>query len=507
MKKFALKATAAAVALLGAGAAFAGTVIIGSGTAPTYAVEDLKPTTTITLPQVAYDTGVIGTNPGYNLTPTTNYRVIFTLPNGMTWNGTPAVTVGTSSQTAGADNVSGSCAKITYAGQQANELAFGCAITNLEVGKANVAAPAKFTLASSTATAGQLATAGTEIKLTKVATQSIEGATNWDEVKDTMYAKSGYATELEHLTQTAANGSDTATVTDAEYTNAGVLKPLNGFVAETSGGAQDAALLAKARFTVSNNPNNFVEANGTTFFDMKQNSTSGGEYKVANAVTFTVKDSRNFQGLASNGLTLESYDDAANTNKQGATETLTAITATGTATLVLSGANAVFPAQGDTNYFTLKYAATGNDSLGTTREIDLSGLVDGTGAKVALTDVNNWWKWGTNGMILKFAAISYKKDTPSWIQLTNYSTQADASYTATCYDTTSAKTAAGVAGVLAKNTTQRVELQDVCGAKTSAQSVEMVFATKAGNVNGAVVRKNASTGDVTYINASAGNSN
>lgn len=501
MKKFALKATAAAVALLGAGAAFAGTVIIGSGTAPTYAVEDLKPTTTITLPAVAYDTGVVTigtvTSTGYNLTPGTNYRVIFTLPNGMTWNGTPAVTVGTSSQMS-ADTVVGSCSKISYAGQQANELAFGCSITNSTT--AGKPAPAKFTLASSTATAGQLATAGTEIKLTKVATQSIEGNTNWDAVDNTVYAKSGYATELKHLTQAGANGSDTGTITDAEYTNAGVLKPLNGFVAEAAGiSARDAALLAKAEFKVWNNAGGFVKADGSTPFDMKANGA--GEYKFANAVTFTVKDSRNFQGLATNGLTLDS--DAG-----GVTEILTANAATGNATLTLDGNDGVFPAQGATPAtFTLGYAATGDDSLGTTREIDLSGVVDGTGAKVALTDVNNWWKWGTNGMILKFAAISYKKDTPSWIQLTNYSTQADASYTATCYDTTSAKTAAGVAGVLAKNTTQRVELQDVCGAKTSAQSVEMVFATKAGNVNGAVVRKNASTGDVTYINASAGNSN
>lgn len=497
MKKFALKATAAAVALLGAGAAFAGVVVIGSGTAPTYAVEDLKPTTTITLPAVAYDTGVVGGSTGYNLTQATNYRVIFTLPNGMTWNGNPTVTVSQSAQ-ALADDVSGSCAKITYAGQQANELAFGCAIVNED--NDGVAAPAKFTLASSTATAGQLATAGTEIKLTKVATQSIEGNTNWDAVENTVYAKSDYATELEHLTQTAANGPDTATVTDAEYTDAaGVLKPLNGFVADANAPV-DTALLAQAAFNVSNNPNSFVEADGNAVFDMTQDSASG-EYKVANAVTFTVKDSRNFQGLATGGLTLDS--SAAGSVQK----TFTANAATGSATLTLSSDDAVFPAQGATETFTLGYAATGDDSLGTTREIDLSGLVDGTGAKVALTDVNNWWKWGTNGMILKFAAISYKKDTPSWIQLTNYSTQADASYTATCYDTTSAKTAAGVAGVLAKNTTQRVELQDVCGAKTSAQSVEMVFATKAGNVNGAVVRKNASTGDVTYINASAGNQN
>lgn len=496
MKKFALKATAAAVALLGAGAAFAGTVTTG---AITYAVEDLKPTTTIKLPGVVYDTGNTATLTGYNLTPGTNYRVIFTLPNGMEWSGAPAVAVGTSAQTvpAAAEAVTGSCAKISYAGQQANELAFGCSITNTAT--AGKPAPAKFTLTGVEATAGQLATAGTEIKLTKVATQSIEGATNWDEVKDTVYAKSGYATVLKHLTQTGTNGSDTGTVTDAEYTNAGVLKPLNGFVAEAVGiSARDAALLAKAEFTVSNNAGSFMKADGATLFDMKANGA--GEYKVANAVTLTVKDSRNFQGLATNGLTLDS-------TAGGATEILTANAATGNATLTLDGNDGVFPAQGATATFTLGYAATGDDSLGTTREIDLSGVVDGTGAKVALTDVNNWWKWGTNGMILKFAAISYKKDTPSWIQLTNYSTQADASYTATCYDTTSAKTAAGVAGVLAKNTTQRVELQDVCGAKTSAQSVEMVFATKAGNVNGAVVRKNASTGDVTYINASAGNSN
>lgn len=502
MKKFALKATAAAVALLGAGAAFAGTVTIGTtGTAPTYAVEDLKPTTTITLPQVVYDTGVITigtvTSTGYNLTPGTNYRVIFTLPNGMTWNGTPTVTVGTSDQ-ASADAVTGSCAKISYAGQQANELAFGCSITNSAT--ADKPAPAKFTLASSTATAGQLATAGTEIKLTKVATQSIEGNTNWDAVENTVYAKSNYATELEHLTQTSANGSDTATVTDAEYTDAGVLKPLNGFVADANTPV-DTALLAQAAFAVSNNPNNFVEADGATPFDMKQDSTSG-EYKVANAVTFTVKDSRNFQALKTNGLTLKST-----ANSGATTKTFTANATTGSATLTLNSNDAVFPTLGNAATFTLGYAATGNDSLGTTREIDLTGVVDGKGAKVALTDVNNWWKWGTNGMILKFAAISYKKGTSSWIQLTNYSTQADASYTATCYDTTSAKTAAGVAGVLAKNTTQRVELQDVCGAKTSAQSVEMVFATKVGNVNGAVVRKNASSGDVTYINASAGNSN
>ena len=255
----------------------------------------------------------------------------------------------------------------------------------------------------------------------------------------------------------------------------------------------DVALTAQASVVIDNNSNNFVLPNGTTF-DMAAN---GGAYAVTDAVTFKVKDSRKFQGLATNGLVLTSATGNA---------ILTPNAATGEATLTVDGNHAMFPAQGNNATFDLSYTATGNDSLGTTREIDLVGQVSGGGQVVGLSDgVNNWWKWGTNGMILKFAAISYKKNTPSWIQLTNYSTQADASYTATCYADNGS--AAGTPGVITKDTTQRLELQDVCGSATKAQSVEMVFATKAGNVNGAVVRKNASTGDVTYINASAGNQN
>lgn len=478
--------------MLGAGAVLAGTVTIGSGTAPTYAVEDLKPTTTVTLPDIVYDTGAGAAT--YKLTPGVNYRVIFTLPAGMAWSVGAAPTVAAGTGAVGA--VTGTCSAISYAGQQANELAYGCSIN------AAAAEPAEFTLTGGTSTAGSLATAGTEIYLTKVATQSIEGATNWDTVNNTLYAKSGKAIVLTTLDQAGNQGSDTETVTDAEYTAAGLLKPLNGFVKVAAGAApNDDVLKAVARFEVSNNTGNFVQANGTALFDMTSAGAVGGEYDPANAVTFNVKDSRSFQALASNGLILASSANALATPKP-----LTVDPAVG-ATITVDGNDAWFAAQGNSAKFDLTYTASGVASLGTTRELDISGLVDGGGAKVGLSDVNNWWKWDTNGMILKFAAISYKKDTPSWIQLTNYSTQADATFTATCYGKTSAATAEGTPGVVLKNTTKRVELQDVCGTATKAESVEMVFATKAGNVNGAVVRKNASTGDVTYINASAGNQN
>ena len=490
MKKFALKATAAAAALLGAGVAFAGTVTVTGGT-PTYAVEALQPTTVVTLPAVDYDTGV-GTQT-YKLSEGVNYRIIFELPAGLAWSGAGTLTPATSGAV-GANTVGAgaACAPVTFSGQTDNQLAFGCSVVNGT--NAGAALPAKFTLAASTMQAGSLTTAGTVVKLTKVATQSIEGATNWDTVNNTDYVKSGKAITLVHLDQSATPSSiDTETTTDAEYTAGGALKPLQGFVDTTPTG-DDVPLTAQASVTIDNNGGGFLLPSGLAAFDMKAN---GGAYTFTNAVTFKVKDSRKFQGLATNGLVLKSATGSA---------ILTPNAATGEATLTVDGNHIMFPAQGGSDTFVLSYDATGDDSLGTTREIDLVGQVSGGGQVVGLSDgVNNWWKWGTNGMILKFAAISYKKNTPSWIQLTNYSTQADASYTATCYADNGS--AAGTPGVITKDTTQRLELQDVCGSATKAQSVEMVFATKAGNVNGAVVRKNASTGDVTYINASAGNQN
>ena len=488
MKKFALKATAAAAALLGAGVAFAGSVTVTPGV-PTYAVEALQPTTVVTLPAVGYDTGA-GTQT-YKLSEGVNYRIIFELPAGLAWSGagtlTPSTSAAPSAETVGAG---AACAPVTFSGQTDNQLAFGCSVVNATTPGA--ALPAQFTLAASTMQAGSLTTAGTVVKLTKVATQSIEGATNWDTVNNTDYVKSDKAITLVHLDQSStASSIDTETTTDAEYTAGGALKPLQGFVVT----GDDLALKAQASVEIDNNSNNFMLPNLSGPFDMR---VSGGDYAFTNAVTFKVKDSRKFQGLATNGLVL--------TSSTLGSAILTPNAATGEATLTVDGDDVMFPTQGNSATFDLSYTATGNDSLGTTREIDLVGQVSGGGQVVGLSDgVNNWWKWGTNGMILKFAAISYKKNTPSWIQLTNYSTQADASYTATCYADNGS--AAGTPGVITKDTTQRLELQDVCGSATKAQSVEMVFATKAGNVNGAVVRKNASTGDVTYINASAGNQN
>lgn len=124
------------------------------------------------------------------------------------------------------------------------------------------------------------------------------------------------------------------------------------------------------------------------------------------------------------------------------------------------------------------------------------GVEKATPAAVPLGSINR------DGTVLKFTAISYKAGSPSWIQLANSSTIA-APYTATCY--TNAGNVAGNPGSVAAGTTQRVELQQVCGSKTQAQSIVLTFAVPSGSVNGTVIRKDGTTGAVSSVNASAGN--
>lgn len=109
-----------------------------------------------------------------------------------------------------------------------------------------------------------------------------------------------------------------------------------------------------------------------------------------------------------------------------------------------------------------------------------------------------------NGTVLKFPALSQGKGTTTFLQLVNTGALA-APMTTVCY-LNDGSNVAGLSTTVAANTTYRNTLDKVCPTDTAkVQSAVLTLAVPTGNVNGTLMRKEKTTGVMTYVNASSGN--
>lgn len=109
-----------------------------------------------------------------------------------------------------------------------------------------------------------------------------------------------------------------------------------------------------------------------------------------------------------------------------------------------------------------------------------------------------------NGTTLKFPALSSGKNTTTYLQLVNTGAL-NAPLSTECF-LSDGTTVAGLSTTVPANTTYRNTLDKVCPTNTSkVQSAVLTLAVPSGNVNGTLMRKESTTGVMTYVNASAGN--
>ena len=109
-----------------------------------------------------------------------------------------------------------------------------------------------------------------------------------------------------------------------------------------------------------------------------------------------------------------------------------------------------------------------------------------------------------NGTTLKFPALSSGKNTTTYLQLVNTGAL-NAPMTTECF-LSDGTTVAGLSATVPANTTYRNTLGNVCPTDTAkVQSAVLTLAVPSGNVNGTLMRKESTTGVMTYVNASAGN--
>lgn len=109
-----------------------------------------------------------------------------------------------------------------------------------------------------------------------------------------------------------------------------------------------------------------------------------------------------------------------------------------------------------------------------------------------------------DGTTLKFPALSQGKNTTTYLQLVNTSTL-NAPLTTKCF-LSDGTTVDGLSAAVPANSTYRNTLDKVCPTDTAkVQSAVLTMAVPAGSVNGTLMRKESTTGVMTYVNASAGN--
>ena len=495
MKKFALKATVAATALLAAGFASAGVFTAATATYPSgaitalattnYAREALKADTAVT----AADIAVVFN--GFKLTAGVPYRVVLEVAgadfassgNVITdaYGETPFVVGPPSSGT------KVTCVPVTFSGQTASQLAFECtADADEKIGLSFATGALKLT--NHTLHSGGKITIKAEL-------QSREGFAIYDKVDAT-----DYMAGVQAVTITAANDTDTQTDVEA------VGGPLFGFVTNGVTPTNDTSTVAAAQFTVSNNkpvavglvtPAAAVCPNASTTFDM--NLTTGcGAYAATNALKFTLKDSRSFAALKTNGLVATTT--AGTTNPS----TFTFAPVGDTATLTVTPSATAFAAAGSATDVVMSYEASGDASLGSDRTIGFSGDING-GGQAFNSSNNSWWTWGNNGIILKFPAINQSAQTSNYVELLNTSSKNASLITAECF----ANKTNAVVGLkdkeLVANQSLIVDLKYLCPGMDKVNSVVLTVAAPTGDVTATAISKHKTTGAVSYVNAARGN--
>ena len=482
MKKFALKTTVAATALLAAGFASAGAFTAAGTTfypgATNLAVtniarEALTSTTTVTAADVA-----VAFN-SFEVTAGVPYRIVLEVAGADFASSGNVITKAYGENTVIGTPDTGTavtCVPVSFTGQTASQLAFECT------------ADADDKIALSFATGALKLTnhtlhSGGNITI-KAELQSREGFAIYDKVDATAYMAG-----VQAVTITAANDTDTKTDVAA------VGGPLFGFVANGTAPTNDIAAIAAAKFTVNNNVATTPAlqalcADASATFDMNNDC---GAYTATNALKFTLKDSRSFAALEAGGLT------AAGNAAIGAF-----VPVGDTATLTVTPLSSAFAAAGNPTDVVVSYKASGDASLGSDRTIGFSGDING-GGQAFNSSNNSWWTWGNNGIILKFPAINQSAQTSNYVELLNTSSKDASLITAECF----ANKTNAVVGMkdkpLVANQSLIVDLKFLCPGMDKVNSVVLTVAAPTGDVTATAISKHKTTGAVSYVNAARGN--
>ena len=486
MKKFALKTTVGAAALLVVGLSQAGTLSIAQTTyagaiAPAsalvvtnYAREALADGTAVNAP------GVAVTFNAFKATIGTPYRVILEVANGSFGNNTGVIPDARFGADAGTD---ANCVPVTFSGQDASkQLAWECTPTTT-----GVVTEDKFGISFAAGklkvTADGLKNGGAATTI-KASLQSREGFATYDTVAAKDYMKGVQAIDI-----VAAN--DTNTKTDVNHANG----PLFGFV----NAGDDTATIAKARFVVSNNvpagsATPAVCPDAATPFDMNITTATCGAYVSTNALQFKLTDSREFAALAPSGLTLTAGPSTVPfvTNGDTATVSVTPVVAN-----FAGGA-------GNTTNVDVSYTATNTASLGAERLIGFAAKVDGQGQAFDFSN-NQWWSWGNNGTILKFPAINQSAQTANYVELLNTSAKDASLISADCYTNKTNPVVGMTNKELKGNQSLKVDLKYLCPGVSKVNSVVLTVAAPKGDVTATAISKHKTTGAVSYVNAARGN--
>lgn len=416
MKKFAAKAIVAAVGVVCAGLAHAGSITAPAATTK-YAVESMLSTTDVTLSPVVYSMGV-------DRTTAQDFTVIITPSAGSTFlassctTAVPTVVLGGGAGAAVASVKRASTTECAYEVDVTTAFALAGGTVSLRF------AGLVFDT-HNLATAGN--TAGVTLALKDLGeTAFIDNSSSLS----ANVAQSGNA-----LTLVAAQDTGTtANVNDASG-------PLFGFVAQNN----DTATTAAASFLLRNNNDGvtWLKPDGLTPWDFVTDGT---------AVAVTVAG--NFgQIAAANGFTVASSTGPAMAN---------ATVSGGTATFTILPANV--PATGNSATITTTFTTARDASMGTSRTFGVSAVGDVvTGADVTLAGNSNWWVWSANASQLMSSYF-----TTNGIYLTRFfllNTSANAvTYSADCFgESGNAITyGAGRTGSLSANGLTAVDARNIC---------------------------------------------
>lgn len=485
MKKFALKTTVGAAALLVVGLSQAGTLSTAQTTyagatnvanalaVTNYAREALADSTAVSAP------GVAVTFDAFKATIGTPYRVILEVANGSFGNNTGVVPDDTFGNVG---TTSANCVPVSFSGQDASkQLAWECTPVT-SAGTTEDEFGISFDAGTLVVTADGLKNGGAATTI-KASLQSREGFATYDTVAAKDYMKGVQAIDI-----VAAN--DTNTKTDVNHANG----PLFGFV----NAGDDTATIAKATFVVSNNvpalgATPAVCPDAATPFDMNITTATCGAYVSTNALQFKLTDSREFAALAPSGLTLKANGPS-----------VPFVTNGDTATVSVTPVVANFAAAGTATNVDVSYTATHTASLGAERLIGFAAKVDGQGQAFDFSN-NQWWSWGNNGTILKFPAINQSAQTANYVELLNTSSKDASLISADCYTNKTNPVVGMTNKELKGNQSLIVDLQYLCPGVSKVNSLVLTVAAPKGDVTATALSKHKTTGAVSYVNAATGN--
>lgn len=458
MKKFALKATVAAAAALASSLSFAAVDLdAGTSSKRTYASELV-----ITAPSLDLGTGaaadqVATVKVGASLAADKQAYVRFDLSNGAKFTTNP-----------------------TLAGNDSSDAALEKAVAQGGAGESFVIFAINPTSGKFIDGAKALTLTGTGITVTNKNAvdlqyrlyETLTAAANPDNAASlALNSKSGTFLDFAPAVITTVTASPTETA-DVAATNAGVAAPFTQFTFGATG------TLGQVSIALASTPPALASGAAAALNTIL--------HATDNLVTVT----GDFSWVDATPLTNVGLDDGVSpisATSIAADKVTFKVTNAGVST-----ANIVATANGTTAIPVGKY----------TTAVDLVAL--NTTVEPTDTAATNSGEIVRNGTTLKFPALSQGKNTTTYLQLVNTGAL-NAPLTTECF-LNDGTTVAGLSATVPANTTYRNTLDKVCPTNTSkVQSAVLTLAVPSGNVNGTLMRKESTTGVMTYVNASAGN--